>query len=169
MCQNKASRARKRHSPRIRLCYSYWVKATCPVSSIHIRRKGWKEKGKNSSWSCHLVEEGKKQAVTTCKLKNLHSCLVLTSPGTAACGAVALSWPARSTWPAPPAIGRATVRRETRHRKEDGERFSTWTRKNRRNAGSELDLTSGFHIVLCRQKVPRHISLTFVVTYRVLA
>lgn len=55
---------------------------------------------------------GKEQAITTCKLKNLHSCLVLTSQGTAACGAVVLSWPARSTWPAPLAIGRATVRRE---------------------------------------------------------
>lgn len=57
------------------------------------------------------------KAVTTCKLKNLHSCLVLTSLGTAACGAVALSWPARNTWPAPPSIGRATGKWETRHRK----------------------------------------------------
>lgn len=52
---------------------------------------------------------GREQAVKTCKLKNLHSCLVLTSPGTAACEAVALSWPARNTWPAPPVIGRATA------------------------------------------------------------
>lgn len=59
---------------------------------------------------------GREQAVKTCKLKNLHSCLVLTSLGTAACEAVALSWPARNTWPAPPVIGRATVTPETTHR-----------------------------------------------------
>lgn len=61
---------------------------------------------------------GREQVVKTCKLKNLHSCLVLTSPGTAACEAVALSWPARNTWPAPPAIGRATA--ATTHRNRFG-------------------------------------------------
>lgn len=50
------------------------------------------------------------EAFTTCKLKNLHSCLALTSPGTAACAAASPSWPTRSTWPAPPATGRATSR-----------------------------------------------------------
>ena len=55
-------------------------------------------------------EREKEHPVTTCKLSNLHSCLVLTSLGTAACGAVALSWPARSTWPAPPSLGHATVK-----------------------------------------------------------
>lgn len=56
-----------------------------------------------------LGGEGREQAVKTCKLKNLHSCLVLTSLGIAACEAVVLSWPARNTWPAPPVIGRATA------------------------------------------------------------
>lgn len=82
---------------------------------------------KTSSRQCHLFSRGgggeKKKVITTCKLKNLHSCLVLTSLGTAACGAVALSWPARNTWPAPPAIGRATAKWET------GDVFTT-NRKN---------------------------------------
>lgn len=114
------------------------VKAICPVSDIHIKRTlqeirmtpppfrlGKKDETKSkkrnkSSSSRDLVKEGgKTEAVTTWKLKNLHSCLVLTSRGTAACGAVVLSWPARSTWPAPLAIGRATVHQETRHREED--------------------------------------------------
>lgn len=59
----------------------------------------------------------KKKVITTCKLKNLHSCLVLTSRGTAACGAVVLSWPARNTWPAPPAIGRATAKKNRNGRR----------------------------------------------------
>lgn len=94
----------------------------------------------SAPWSLHVrterpvhmspSERGKEKAVTTCKLKNLHSCLVLTSLGTAACGAVALSWPARNTWPAPPAIGRATAKWDTRHRKT----FTT----NRKTAGMLL-------------------------------
>lgn len=51
--------------------------------------------------------------VTCWKLKNLHSCLVPTSRGTAACEAVVLSWLTRSIWPAPLETERATAHRET--------------------------------------------------------
>lgn len=42
------------------------------------------------------------------KLKNIHSCLVLTIQGRAACVAAVLSWPTHSTWPAPLETGHAT-------------------------------------------------------------
>lgn len=117
------------------------------------RKKSDGEEIKSSSRRCHLVgrrqggEEGgegeKKRVVTTCKLKNLHSCLVLTSRGRAACGAVALSWPARSTWPAPPAIGRATANRTNSGRRTLAFCFQPRTRRifhfqtKRCNAGGE--------------------------------
>lgn len=75
------------------------IRALIPVVSPNEREGGREER----------------RAVKTCKLKNLHSCLVLTSPDTAACEAVALSWPAHNTWPAPPVIGRATATPETTH------------------------------------------------------
>lgn len=114
MCQNNVSRVRNIHRGLVYASRSDFVTniPSCQnkeglgqgnLSSPPPQKKEFILVVSPSEW-------GKEKAVTTCKLKNLHSCLVLTSLGTAACGAVALSWPARNTWPAPPAIGRATAK-----------------------------------------------------------
>lgn len=64
---------------------------------------------------------------------------MLTSLGTAACGAVVLSWPARSTWPAPPAIGRATEQQRNKTQKVHTD-FQHEQEKKKRYTDCELGL-----------------------------